>query len=301
MSNANKPEPVRMYPDDVEQLLREHRPRLEKYLRAAFPRMQPEQIDEWLQHLAAVMLGGVSVPLDTLPRLWTALKRDVLDSLKRHELVSLESLAAGHAGDSSAGFQPPDLRGWSPASLAVEKERLERRERLLSDVLCDYVAECEQSGAWNERELMERLLRGQSRKDAAREMGISMNQLNVTMSPHDKKRGRFRLQKLMQQKDVHRSVFATYFGGDAGQKRDKRPLPDGVVPYHQASVVELIGWLIDDVGAMCPSDERLIEFAATDVNALAADPTAFRDVRYHVHEAKCVLCQVTLAVRNTAT
>ena len=51
---------------------------------------------------------------------------------------------------------------------------------------------------------------------------------------------------------------------------------------------EVVRWVVEELGAMCPSPERLA--------AYARDPEASdsSDVRYHVEEAGCRLCQVEL-------
>jgi len=265
---------------------------LRLWLKRAFPRLDSHQIDDWVQHLTFIILDqGVPTNLagrDLLRHLWTILKRDVLDSLKRREMASLEALTDTSPGGGSA----PEVNAWSPSSLAVESERLQRRERLLSDVLRDFVLDCEKRQAWIERELMERLLRGQNREEAARAMNISMEHLYQTSG-----QGRKHLQELMQKQDVHRSVFVSFFG----QPREKRPLPDGAVPAHQAELTGLIRFLIEEAGAMCPSDSHLEAFAREGKSAREADPVAFRDVWYHVNEARCPLCATTLAAIRSET
>jgi len=263
-------------------------PALRRLLRAAFPRLSAEQIDDWIQHLWELVLSGkesfpetVSTSDNATAWLWRVLKNDVLDSLRRREFVALESLASG----SSSGFELPDSQQWGPDSLAAERERLQRREKLLSDVLQDYVLDCESREAWIEREVMERLLRGQPREEAAKAMGISIQHLYVANH-----KGRHRLQELMQQQDVHQTVFASFYG----KPRGRHPLPEEAVPDHQTSIVLLIRWLIEEAGAMCPSTKRLEDFQASGLAMIAADPKAFRDVRHHVDEAGCRLCQATL-------
>ena len=51
---------------------------------------------------------------------------------------------------------------------------------------------------------------------------------------------------------------------------------------------DVVRWIIEETGAMCPGNGRLA--------AYAADPQAseLSDVRYHVEEARCRLCQVEL-------
>lgn len=54
------------------------------------------------------------------------------------------------------------------------------------------------------------------------------------------------------------------------------------------SFAAVVRWVIEELGALCPSAERLA--------AYRADPhqTEFHDVRYHVEEAGCPLCRAEL-------
>jgi hypothetical protein len=54
------------------------------------------------------------------------------------------------------------------------------------------------------------------------------------------------------------------------------------------SFADVIHWVIDELDAMCPSPERLAAYAAH-----PHDPQ-FSDVRFHVEEAGCRLCQAEL-------
>lgn len=48
---------------------------------------------------------------------------------------------------------------------------------------------------------------------------------------------------------------------------------------------DVVRWVIREVGAMCPAQERLTAYFAN-----PADP-GLRDVRYHVEEAGCPICR----------
>lgn len=54
------------------------------------------------------------------------------------------------------------------------------------------------------------------------------------------------------------------------------------------SFAEVVRWVIEELGALCPSAERLA--------AYQADPQAaeYHDVRYHVEEAGCPICRAEL-------
>ena len=49
---------------------------------------------------------------------------------------------------------------------------------------------------------------------------------------------------------------------------------------------DVVRWAIDELGAMCPSSERLADYT------LHPDAQELADVRYHVEDAGCVLCRV---------
>jgi len=55
-----------------------------------------------------------------------------------------------------------------------------------------------------------------------------------------------------------------------------------------ASFADVVRWVIDELGALCPSPERLTAYAA---NPQAAE---YHDVRYHVEEACCPICRAEL-------
>lgn len=60
-------------------------------------------------------------------------------------------------------------------------------------------------------------------------------------------------------------------------------------PPQLTSFAEVVRWVIDELGAMCPSPERLAAYLA---NPQAAE---YRDVRYHVEEAGCAICRAEVA------
>lgn len=59
---------------------------------------------------------------------------------------------------------------------------------------------------------------------------------------------------------------------------------DGSLPK-LFSFSDVVHWVVEELGGLCPSPERLA--------AYLADPSAdeYRDVRYHVEEARCPLCR----------
>ncbi|MCS7237732.1 MAG: hypothetical protein NZ899_05610 [Thermoguttaceae bacterium] len=53
---------------------------------------------------------------------------------------------------------------------------------------------------------------------------------------------------------------------------------------HLKTLGDVVRWVVDELGAMCPAPERLQAY-----NQRPNDP-ALRDVRYHVEEAQCRIC-----------
>lgn len=51
---------------------------------------------------------------------------------------------------------------------------------------------------------------------------------------------------------------------------------------------DVVRWVIEDLGAMCPSAERLAHYART------PEAPDVSDVRYHVVDAGCRLCRIEL-------
>ena len=51
---------------------------------------------------------------------------------------------------------------------------------------------------------------------------------------------------------------------------------------------DVVRWVIDELGAMCPSPERLQAYR------LNPDAPEFSDIRYHVQEATCRHCRAEL-------
>ena len=65
-------------------------------------------------------------------------------------------------------------------------------------------------------------------------------------------------------------------------------MPDDTPMPTPKSFGDVVRFVIEELGAICPSPERLA--------AYAADPEAseFSDIRYHVREAGCRLCRAEL-------
>jgi len=58
---------------------------------------------------------------------------------------------------------------------------------------------------------------------------------------------------------------------------------------------DVVRWVIAELGAMCPSPERLAAYFAN------PDDVSLRDVQYHVEEARCPICQAERETMQRAT
>ncbi|MGB9690186.1 hypothetical protein [Thermogutta sp.] len=58
---------------------------------------------------------------------------------------------------------------------------------------------------------------------------------------------------------------------------------------------DVVRWVIAELGAMCPSPERLAAYFAN------PDDASLRDVRYHVEEARCPICRAERETMQRAT
>ncbi len=59
------------------------------------------------------------------------------------------------------------------------------------------------------------------------------------------------------------------------------------VPQFQ-SFAEVVRWVIQELGGLCPSQERLLQWKAE------PQREDLRDVRFHVQEARCQICLAVL-------
>ncbi len=213
---------------------------------------------------------------------WKARNR-VIDQQRSRELQLIQDFATheddGDSPDLAAQIPARDL---TPLAAALQHERLERKKKLLSDILEEYCRHCErQARMLSGKEIFERMLRGESPDETARAMGVKRNTVDKA-----RRDARLRLRELMQKHDVHQSVFQTFY------RREQNPLQQerknqGTVEVHSTS--ELFRWIMDEAGALCPLEERLRQYAD------APADEQFRDIRYHVATAGCPLCRGVLA------
>lgn len=209
-----------------------------------------------------------------------------------------------------------DSRQLSPSAYHEEAGRRREQVLLLSDVLREFTDWCEEPGrrgGATMKELYERRVRGQGPSQIAAAMGLTRNTMDQTL-----KRAREWIMERIRRLDVDQSVFRTIFRGradrqhevsvpimlsgprtDAGKGSFGPPFQqegaDGLrqPPRQGAPVIraifctfeDVLRFVVDEMGALCPSESRL--------EAYRRRPRSeeLRDVRYHVEEGGCRLCQ----------
>ncbi len=236
--------------------------------------------------------------------LWLASHR-ALDYLRQFEIVAFESLAAGRGESNTSVWQPPDP-GSPPSQVLAEAERRGRQGLTLSEILAEFCRWRESlPDGYKMKEIYERSLRGQKTADIAVATGELPGTVDVTIT-----RARKWILARTRQADVHRSIFLTLHRrkpekgavppivGPASQpdpngesvpsqpgKADLRPGPQAIGNLPTlTSLGDVVRWAIDELGAMCPSLERLENYRRQ------PNSGDLSDVRYHVDESNCRLC-----------
>jgi DNA-directed RNA polymerase specialized sigma24 family protein len=220
---------------------------------------------------------------------WLANKR-ALDQIRRIEREKTVSIAILLGGSGAAVWEPadhnapPDLAAMANEQFAKaaksRRRRDDRKKKILSEILSEYIHECELKERFSQKEAYERALRGQKPNVIAEAMGIERNYVDQLIF-----RSRRWLLDRVRQRDVHQSVFRTIHCIEAeAAETGRKP---------RVSEVKLLGdlvrWVMDHTDAMCPSLDRLRAFARD------RGSTALPDVRFHVEDVPCHLCSAELA------
>lgn len=229
----------------------------------------------------------------------TAARHDALDRVKR--LRRRSTASEPDDAEAPARTSPPRIvtavplddiqpTGREPESWeqTLGNEKRQRRGLLLSDVLREFCRECEERGhlGRRDRQIVERVIRSDWNDTVAarmfpdcRDRRGPANSVNQIMHQTTKW-----LRKRVAQRDVRRSVAATFVGEVEGRPR---LTPRQALDLLWQAVVEFRG--------MCPSDERLGKFHRK------PNATELSDVRYHVLDARgagetrgCASCQTRL-------
>lgn len=246
-------------------------PRLYAFLRSRYPRLQSDH-DDIIQDVRLGVLKRLSNEPGFEPtcRWSTYLIRAVINAtnrvLRNYERTWFITLADE---DDVAADSHPD-----PANILIEAERRERQTLLLSDILREYVTQCEEGSRHVQKEVYERRWRGQSPSQIAKEMRLKEDNVNQNVN-----RARNWVRERIQQADVAQSVFLTLLN----LRRDV-PAPSSLPPGVPTNFNEVMERLIHEAGVLCPSEASL--------NLYLGRPTdpALSDVRFHVEGAQCPLC-----------
>ncbi|GBD36680.1 hypothetical protein HRbin36_01807 [bacterium HR36] len=231
---------------------------------------------------------------------WRAM--DLLRCQEGRALVILSTYPNTDATSPPVEF-PGDVP--APDEIVIEAERRERQVRWLSDIFRSFVEWCEhhanRSGLLT-KEVYERRVRGQKADDIVQALHLSSrNHVDQIV-----KRARSWILEQIRKFDVHESVFITLFGREAfaQYKRNSANIPraESAAPTSNKlgpkknripapifrRFEDVLDFVVNEIGALCPSEERLRQYAANRTGR------NFSDIRYHVEEAKCRLCLVEL-------
>lgn len=192
-----------------------------------------------------------------------------------------------------------------PSRVVTEHERRQRQGVLLSQVLAEFTRWCEaRADGFRMKTIYERRVRGESPEAIARDLGVSRNTVDVTV-----KRAREWIYGRICQVDVDYTVFQTLHEGRTppadrappgrGEKNSPAVRPPVVraspprgstegVPSSPASLADVVHWVVTELGAFCPSPERLAAYRRT------PHIPELEDVRYHVEVVKCKICSAGL-------
>ncbi len=279
--------------------------RLQAYLRKAFPNLK-ERVQDVVQEVLCEVLGVLRSSTEpaghSFEKIQTLLNRmdyyrrqglsweetwmrymrrllrwRAIDLLRAREFSCFESLTSQTPEDSSATQLEPQAEIADPSIILGEEERRQRQVRLLSDIFREFVSWCESTaqGALK-KEVYERRLRDQKPDMIARVLGLERNHVDQLI-----KRARDWIRERIERRDVHRSVFLTLHR----QARNSLSLPETT---RFPNFAEVLRFVINEMGALCPSEARLWQYRANPSHP------GYHDVHYHVREAACRLCNADL-------
>lgn len=189
------------------------RPRLTAYLRAAFPRLANEVEDIlqniWLEVRQKAVGGDFSHEGQWQKWFWLLVRSRAIDRLRRIEGRLFVDLAKNHSqGEGCDSVEPIDDRS-SPSRHVMERERRHRQGLLLSEVLGEFCRWCEKKPQRLAiKEAYERSLHGQNAGQIAQAMQVTPESVYQWLH-----QARQWIRNRIREKDVHRSVFLTMYGG----------------------------------------------------------------------------------------
>ena len=296
---------------------------LQDWLVRSFPRLRDDAEDilqsAYLELMQRARRQGTSPHTNWEAALRRLARQRAIDRLRSLEYRIFRQMTGSANEEGETGEDMPQeaeniqARMPPPVAEVTTRERRTRQGLLLSNVLEEFCSWCE--SAPNRlviREAYERSLRGQKPAEIAEAMGLPAAQVHSLLH-----QAREWVYERVKKHDVNRSVFLTlhrrkkedrpaetsnvarqqfcspgwglkdqFPGGKslsepamAGENRADPPLPAF------STLADVVHWVIEELGAMCPSPSRLQAFAER------PDAPEFRDVRFHVTVAQCKLCQ----------
>lgn len=252
--------------------LLEHK-ELERYLNKAFPTLNKLGLVEDVINDAAIRAIEQSARLTT-DGSDAQMRGFIIVTLKRTALDALRKLASRIVVDIEGDQPGPDT-----PSPVHEQERRSQQINILSQVLREFVSWCEsRESGYVMKQMYERRLRGQTPSQIAEQMQTKTSHVNTVM---DRARG-WIFEHLSRNEEV-KSIFETIF---VSPRRPKKPVK--VNGDTIGTMGDVIRWVIQNTDAMCPSNLRLRQYAAS------PGRPELQDVAYHVKQAPCRICQVEL-------
>lgn len=289
-------------PEQLDDVAACHKEAIVAFLVRAFPRLAAEAEDifheVFVEALDKAQREGF-VPSAGWPAWfrWCCRNRAV-DRRRSEERQIFQNLSEPTSTTGAAGMPPADDAP-GPATQAAEKERRGRQGLLLSHILADFCRWCESRPEGSRlKAIYERRLRGESPAHIATALGIPRNTVDQAV-----KRARDWIFQRICQADVEGTVFVTLRVGPrpasgtpaAADKPAPPPhartvdLPAGPPPPRHSpapqNLAEVVRWVVEELGAVCPGPERLHAYRATPNNP------ELEDVRYHLETACCRICQ----------
>ncbi len=278
--------------------------KLKSFLEQGYPTLKRENlVDDVVQTVFSELLealkGGMRVEGSLSSWLKQRAKWRATDLLRQRELLLFQELAGGEDAEEAStpldptGREPPPDRG------VLESERRTRQGLALSQILSEFASECERLPAgYLRKTIYERALRGESPQAIAESLRLKRNTVDQHL-----KRARDWIVARIKQKDVNRSVFRTFFAGSSTSPPPSPAIPSGGPQLGQASKAvgaspptgrsgwtfeAVVRWVIEEMGALCPSSERLAAYLAN------PQSPEFIDVQYHVRQAGCCICNAEI-------
>jgi DNA-directed RNA polymerase specialized sigma24 family protein len=268
----------------LEEFLEQKQGMLVRFIEKKYPRLRDQAEDvvqqvlcEVLEHLHKESVIGQQLRMRLEERhqrlgdwgqvwsryLFQLLSWRAVDVLRKWERKLVLSLA-----DAPTGWEPV-ASSLSPSTVLGEAQEHQRRIELLSDLLRGFCRWCESRRAGGQmKEVYERRLRGQEPSAIAQELRLPVNTVHQYLS-----RARAWLQEQVAQRDPRHSVF----GPVLGQGNQTNSPSKGA-----SSFAEVLRLAVEEIGALCPSPERL--------QAHCQGKDQAPDIDYHLKH--CRLCQV---------